>query len=84
MMDFDQSPTRRPRRLKDLPTFYYHEHFLEMLDFVVEHYDHVLAAGHRAIVREFRQLTQDEGTRPAVRQAGWTVANWSIRYRNDV
>lgn len=60
MMDFDQSPTRRPRRLKDLPTFYYHAHFLEMLDFVVGHYDHVLASGHRAIVREFRQLTQDE------------------------
>ncbi len=59
-MDFDQTETRRPRRQKDLPTFYYHEHFLEMLDFVLEHYDHVLAAEDREIARAFRSLTSGE------------------------
>ncbi len=59
-MDFDQTDMRPPRRQKDLPTYYYHEHFLEMLDFVVEHYDHVLAPQHRTVVRKFRALTLDE------------------------
>ena len=59
-VDFDQTEVRPLRRQKDLPTFYYHAHFLEMLDFVVERYEHVLADRHRRIVREFRQLTPDE------------------------
>ncbi len=56
-MTFDQSeapPARRP-----LPTFYYHTHFLEMLDFVEAHYEHVLAAGHRRFIDEFRALPPD-------------------------
>jgi len=59
-MSFDQSEARAPRRLKDLPTYYYHEHFLEMLDFVGEHYAHALGDEHQQIVREFRALTQNE------------------------
>ncbi|MEO1246579.1 MAG: exonuclease domain-containing protein [Pseudomonadota bacterium] len=59
-MQFDQSETRAPRRMKELPTFYYHEHFLEMLHFVSEHYAHVLSDEHRRIVREFHALTPDE------------------------
>jgi DNA polymerase-3 subunit epsilon len=59
-MDFDQADLRPPRRQKDLPTFYYHEHFLEMLEFVVERYEHVLAERHRQVVRDFRRLTLDE------------------------
>lgn len=59
-MDFDQTDMRPPRRQKELPTFYYHEHFLEMLGFVVDQYDHVLTECHRGVVREFRRLTLDE------------------------
>ena len=59
-MDFDQSERRPPKRQKELPTFYYHEHFLEMLAFVVDHYDHVLGDRHRQLVRDFRKLTLDE------------------------
>ncbi len=59
-MEFDQSDMRPPRRQKELPTFYYHAHFLEMLGFVVEQYEHVLAEVHRQVVRDFRRLTQDE------------------------
>ena len=59
-MEFDQTESRPPRRKKDLPTFYYHEHFLEMLDFVAGHYEHVLAPAHRALIRGFRSLTPDE------------------------
>ena len=57
---FDQSEARTPRRLKDLPTYYYHEHFLEMLAFVGEHYAHALGDEHHRIVREFRALTANE------------------------
>lgn len=59
-MDFDQTDMRRPRRQKDLPTFYYHEHFLEMLGFVVDQYDHALTESHRRVVRDFHRLTLDE------------------------
>jgi len=59
-MSFDQSEARAPRRLKDLPTYYYHEHFLEMLAFVSEHYAHVLGDEHTRVVREFRAMTLDE------------------------
>jgi len=39
-----------------LPTFYYHDHFLEVLDFVERHYAHVLQAEHVDIIQAFRAL----------------------------
>ena len=45
---------RRP-----LPTFYYHEHFMEMLDFVAEHYAHTFLAEHARFVEEFRTLPRE-------------------------
>ena len=39
---YDQTHWIPVQRREPLPTFYYHEHFVEMLDFVVEHYAHVL------------------------------------------
>ncbi len=59
-MEFDQTDMRPHKRQKDLPTFYYHEHFLEMLEFVVEHYDHALSAAHRDLIRAFRRMTPGE------------------------
>ena len=45
---------------RELPTFYYHAHFEEMLDFVAEHYVHALLDEHTAFIREFRELPRDE------------------------
>ncbi|MDH4108664.1 MAG: exonuclease domain-containing protein [Gammaproteobacteria bacterium] len=42
-----------------LPTFYYHAHFIEMLDFVSRHYAHVLLDEHRSFVDDFRSLPLD-------------------------
>ncbi len=39
-----------------LPTFYYHAHFLEMLDFVAEQYAHALLTEHVDFVERFREL----------------------------
>jgi len=39
-----------------LPTFYYHAHFLEMLAFVEAHYAHVLGASQRAFRSDFMAL----------------------------
>ena len=45
---------RRP-----LPTFYYHEHFVEMLDFVAEHYAHTFLTEHVKFIEEFRALPRE-------------------------
>ncbi|MEM1403132.1 MAG: exonuclease domain-containing protein [Pseudomonadota bacterium] len=42
---------------KELPTFYYHTHFLEMLEFVERHYGHVLCAPERNFIRDFYALS---------------------------
>ena len=47
---------RTPGRQRELPTFYYHQHFLELLDFVSAHYAHVLAPQQRDLVDQFRRL----------------------------
>jgi DNA polymerase-3 subunit epsilon len=39
-----------------LPTFYYQQHFLEMLDFVSSHYAHVLDPGEARVIGELRRL----------------------------
>ena len=48
--------SRAPERQRELPTFYYHQHFLELLDFVSTHYRHVLNGEELSLVRDFRQL----------------------------
>jgi len=48
--------SRAPGRQRELPTFYYHQHFLELLDFVSTHYRHVLNGEELSLVRDFRQL----------------------------
>ena len=53
--DYD-APARRPR---ELPTFYYHSHFVEMLEFVEANYGHVLLDEHIAFLRDFEGLPRD-------------------------
>ncbi len=57
--EFDQTASERQRRIRDLPTFYYHGHFLEMLEFVERHYDHALQPEHRTLLASFRALTKE-------------------------
>ena len=58
-MDYDQTHWIPERRRGPLPTFYYHEHFLEMLDFVAENYAHVLLEEHVRLIEDFRALPRD-------------------------
>jgi DNA polymerase-3 subunit epsilon len=44
------------QRRGPLPTFYYHEHFVEMLEFVHEHYAHTLLETHVAFIEQFQTL----------------------------
>ncbi len=55
--EFDQTAGGREKRIRDLPTFYYHGHFVEMLDFVAAHYAHVLADEHVRVIEEFMTLS---------------------------
>ena len=45
--------------MRPLPTFYYHEHFIEMLDFVMRHYAHALREEHVRFAEDFRALSRD-------------------------
>lgn len=56
---YDQTNWIPVRRRQPLPTFYYHEHFLEMLEFVSEHYGHVLLDEHVSFIRQFRALSRE-------------------------
>ena len=58
-MDYDQTHWAPVQRRQPLPTFYYHAHFVELLDFVAEHYAHALLEEHVDFVRGFRALTRD-------------------------
>ena len=58
-MTVDQTHWIPVQRRRTLPTFYYHEHFVEMLDFVAQHYAHVLLESHAAYLDEFRQLPRE-------------------------
>lgn len=58
-VDFDQTHWVPVQRRRPLPTFYYHGHFVEMLDFVAEHYAHTLLGEHAAFVRDFRSLSRE-------------------------
>jgi len=55
---YDQTHWIPVRRRGPLPTFYYHEHFVEMLEFVARHYSHVLLQEHADLIRQFRALPQ--------------------------
>jgi len=41
---------------RELPTYYYHEHFLEMLEFVSTHYRHVMLGQHQQFMDDYRAL----------------------------
>ena len=43
----------------DLPVYYYHDHFTEMLAFVSEVYGPMLQARHRAFIGTFKALSKD-------------------------
>ncbi len=43
----------------ELPTFYYHSHFVEMMQFVEAGYGHVLLDEHLAFIRDFERLPRD-------------------------
>ncbi len=58
-VSYDQTHWVPRRQARPLPTFYYHAHFLEMLDFVAEHYAHVLLPGHADYVEAFRRLRRE-------------------------
>lgn len=58
-MSYDQTHWIPIQQRRPLPTFYYHEHFLEMLDFVERHYTHVLLDSHATFINEFRELPRE-------------------------
>jgi len=43
----------------ELPTYYYHSHFVEMIRFVEAHYAHVLLDSHDVFIRDFERLPGD-------------------------
>ncbi|MES2205948.1 MAG: exonuclease domain-containing protein [Pseudomonadota bacterium] len=45
---------------KDLPTFYYHDHFMEMLTFIEKTYGHILEPFHVDFIHDFRALSKTE------------------------
>ncbi|MFK7829380.1 MAG: exonuclease domain-containing protein [Congregibacter sp.] len=47
---------QKPVQSRELPDFYYHAHFLEMLEFVGAHYGHVLAESQHTFIRRFADL----------------------------
>lgn len=49
-------PGKNPVVLK---SHYYLEHFEEMIEFVLTHYDHTLESQHKAFVEEYRSLGRD-------------------------
>ena len=58
-MTFDQTHWIQRRQTRPLPTFYYHEHFVEMLEFVTRHYAHALLEEHVRFACDFRSLGRE-------------------------
>jgi len=56
---YDQTHWIPVRARRPLPTFYYHEHFVEMLDFVATHYAHVLLDTHLRYIEDYRRLPRE-------------------------
>jgi len=48
---------RSPGKQPELPAFYYHQHFLELLNFLSANYAHVLSVRQADLVNEFRALS---------------------------
>jgi DNA polymerase-3 subunit epsilon len=57
---FDQTHWTATRRRGPLPTYYYHTHFLEILEFVERHYRLVLRPDDLRLMAEFRSLPKKE------------------------
>jgi DNA polymerase-3 subunit epsilon len=55
---YDQTHWIPVQQRRPLPTFYYHEHFTEMLEFVGKHYAHVLLDAHVDFLHEFGELSR--------------------------
>lgn len=47
---------RKGRALPDLPVYYYHTNFCDLLQFVEDRYQHVFEDGHKAFLWNFREL----------------------------
>ena len=45
--------------VKQLPIYYYHDHFHEMITAVASHYDHIIDVAHREFIRRFKALSRD-------------------------
>lgn len=58
-MTFDQTNWIPVQRRQPLSTYYYLDHFLEMLAFVEQHYAHVLLESHADLIADFRRLPRD-------------------------
>ncbi len=58
-MTYDQTHWIPEQRRQPLPTFYYHSHFTEMLDFVARHYAHTLLDEHIQFIEDFRELSRE-------------------------
>ena len=58
-LEYDQTHWAPVRRRGPLPTFYYHEHFLELLRFVRDHYTHVLLESHVRFLDDFDALSRN-------------------------
>ena len=56
-MTYDQTHWVPEQRRQPLPTFYYHSHFTEMLEFVARHYAHTLLDEHIRLIDDFRDLS---------------------------
>ncbi len=56
-MTYDQTHWIPEQRRQPLPTFYYHSHFTEMLDFVAGHYAHTLLDEHIRFIDDFGELS---------------------------
>ena len=57
-MTFLPVPDQPRARRRELPAFYYLQHFVEMLDFVVTQYTHVMGDEYAGLITRFRNLDQ--------------------------
>ena len=81
-MSYDQTHWVPVQQRRPLPTFYYHGHFVEMLDFVGEHYAHVLLDDHITFLEGFRALPREAQCLYVrlVNRKGCVFARNKIRY----
>ncbi|MBT8097217.1 MAG: VRR-NUC domain-containing protein [Woeseia sp.] len=58
-MTFDQTHWIPAQRRQPLSTYYYLDHFIEMLSFVEQHYAHVMLESHVEFIAAFQRLPRD-------------------------